>query len=214
VAWNVQQFWSEARVTILGQVDHVNLSIGLDSVDLYPKSKVACYRHDLGVVALHIELLNFSEAESRHISHKVLKQNRILLQVRCAHEPSVHNDVVGFFMVAKLLVTMGNCVLRLHVFESLKTLHKDVIKIFNCDQVVAPVRHQVVFAILYDFEEIGVGFPLVVDEVLEKLEEECAVEAVSITAESADLFVAGVKTVETFFKFVVVVFVLQHAKVE
>ena len=62
--------------------------------------------HDLGVVALDIELLDFAVAEVFHVADEALVENGVLFEVRRCHEPDIHDDVVGGIEATEYLLEM------------------------------------------------------------------------------------------------------------
>jgi len=73
-----------------------------DCVDFDALRQVVCDGNDLRMVALNINLFDFSLAESGDVhSQEVLVQYRVFLEVRGCHEAHVHDYVVGCVVVAE-----------------------------------------------------------------------------------------------------------------
>ena len=180
-----------------------------DRVDLHPLLQVVRDGDDLGVVALHIHLLDFSLAERSHgLAQEVLEQNSILLQVTGCQETAVHYNVVCFVMIAEqfhqvlpdvlfvLLLFVPCFPLFVEGVELLQIVDKHVVEVLYDDFVIAPIVNQVFLAVLYDFNQLIVLFLIstqgkVEGVVLEELEDEGSVEAVSVSPESPYVEVAS-----------------------
>jgi len=166
------------------------------------------------VVALHIELLNFTQAELRYVTHEIFKQNRILLQVAGCHEPRVHDQVVRLVMVAEQLQQMLLRFFLLYLSKLLDLLKEQIVKVFDRNFVITSVCHQVCFALLNHLDElVQLSLVFTDDKVFKDLEKESPVEAITVSSEATDLLVLVVEEVEAVLKLVGRVLLLQDSQV-
>jgi len=181
VSWHVKQLRSEPCVSVFWQQNDFQFPSLLHLVYLHAHSQEVGDCDYLNVVALHVHLLYFLNTEVGHISHEPLVESSIGLQVASRHKPKVHDDVVCVFLVAKNFLEVSLAVLGVHRVQLLYCVKEGLVKIFYHDLFVAEVHEFLEGGLCTRLEVLELRALLVVDEVLEELEEEGSVEAVTIS---------------------------------
>ena len=120
------------------------------------------------MICLDVELFNFTCAVASHITDETFVEYGVLLEVAGCKESDVHDEVVGFLIVAQNLEQMLLRLIFGDVGKLLQGIEERVVKVFDHYFIIACIYHQVFFALFYYFNQLIVVRLIVVeDQVLE-----------------------------------------------
>lgn len=117
-------------------------------------------------------------------------------------------------MVAEELHQVLSALFLLNIGKLLQSCDKLLIEVIDGNLVVATIIHEILLAGHHQANELVVKYLIVRhDEVLKNLVEEGPVEAVAVTAQAADVFVALVQGIEAVLEFVLGILFLEDGQV-
>lgn len=155
MAWHKERADSEVvvREVVFGDERDVDFVAHLaHGVDLDALLEIVGDGDDLGMVALHVHLLDLTLAEACDVTtEEVLEQDSVLLKVAGGQEACIHYYVVGLFVVAedrhqmlrhKLWVKREVFLVRelfRQIFKLFKSTKETIVKIFDHDFIIASI---------------------------------------------------------------------------
>ena len=161
------------------------------------------------MICLDVELFNFTCAVASHITDETFVKYGVLLEVAGCKEPDVHDEVVGVLVVAQDLEQMLLGLIFGDLGKLLQGIEQCVVKVFDHNFIIACIYHQVFFALFYYFYQLVVVRLIVFeDQVLEQLEKECPIEAVTIASQSPHPLILRIKNIKAVLKLIMGVLLL------